>query len=135
MLNEERIILMTKLASYESGEGKKNAAIGNYFRSDYISLQVVKSVINATIAFVICFVLYVLYDFETFMADIYKMDLFVFAKNVLIWYAVVVIGFAVLTYIVYSYRYSKAKKSLKNYNINLKKLSALYDGNRKTGRA
>ena len=135
MLNEERIILMTKLASYESGEGKKNAAIGNYFRSDYISLQVVKSVINATIAFVICFALYVLYDFENFMADIYKMDLFVFAKNVLIWYAVVVIGFAVLTYIVYSYRYSKVKKSLKNYNINLKKLSALYDGNRRTGKA
>lgn len=135
MLNEERIILMTKLASYESGEGKKNAAIGNYFRSDYISLQVVKSVISATIAFVICFALYVLYDFENFMADIYKMDLFVFAKNVLIWYAVVVIGFAVLTYIVYSYRYSKAKKSLKNYNINLKKLSALYDGNRRTGKA
>lgn len=135
MLNEERIILMTKLASYESGEGKKNAAIGNYFRSDYISLQVVKSVISATIAFVICFALYVLYDFENFMADIYKMDLFVFAKNVLIWYAVVVIGFAVLTCIVYSYRYSKAKKSLKNYNINLKKLSALYDGNRRTGKA
>lgn len=135
MLNEERIILMTKLASYESGEGKKNAAIGNYFRSDYISVQVVKSLISATIAFVICFALYILYDFETFMSDIYKMDLFVFAKNVLVWYVVVVIGFAVLTYIIYSYRYSKAKKSLKNYNINLKKLSALYDGNRKTGRA
>ena len=35
MLNEERIILMTKLASYESGEGKKCAATGSYFRSDY----------------------------------------------------------------------------------------------------
>jgi len=126
---------MTKLASYESGEGKKNTAIGNYFRSDYISVQVIKSVISATIAFVLCFALYILYDFESFMADIYKMDLFVFAKNVLIWYAVIVIGFAVLTYIIYSYRYNKAKKSLKNYNINLKKLSALYDGNRKTGRA
>lgn len=135
MLNEERIILMTKLASYESGEGKKNAAIGNYFRSDYISVQVVKSVISATIAFVVCFVLYLLYDFETFMADIYKMDLFVFAKNVLIWYAGAVIGFAVLTYFIYSHRYSKAKKSLKNYYLNLKKLSALYDGNRKTGKA
>lgn len=135
MLNEERIILMTKLASYESGEGKKNAAIGNYFRSDYISVQVVKSVISATIAFVICFGLYVLYDFETFMADIYKMDLFVFAKNVLIWYVGTVVCFALLTYFIYSYRYSKAKKSLKNYYNNLKKLSALYDGNKKAGKA
>ena len=28
MLNEERIILMTKMASYEEGEGKKSMALG-----------------------------------------------------------------------------------------------------------
>ena len=122
---------MTKLASYESGEGKKNAAIGNYFRSDYIGMQVMKSVISITIAFFVCFGLYVLYDFETFMLDVYKMDLFVFAKNVLFTYLGVMVGFAVLTYIIYSYRYSKARKSLKNYYINLKKLSVLYDRNKK----
>lgn len=127
MLNEERIILMTKLASYETGEGKKNEATGRYFRSDYIGVQVIRSIIEATIAFVIVFGLYILYDFETFMLDIYKMDLFVFAKNVLTTYAEVVIGFAILTYAVYSYRYSKAKKSLKNYYNNLKKLASLYD--------
>lgn len=130
MLNEERIILMTKLASYESGEGKKNAAIGRYFRSDYIGVQVVKSVISATIAFVVVFALYVLYDFETFMLDIYKMDLFVFARNVLKIYAIVVIGFAVLTYVVYTYRYSKARKGMKNYYANLKKLASLYEKNK-----
>lgn len=130
MLNEERIILMTKLASYESGEGKKNAAIGRYFRSDYIGVQVVKSVISATIAFVVVFALYVLYDFETFMLDIYKMDLFVFARNVLKIYAIVVIGFAILTYIVYTYRYSKARKGMKNYYGNLKKLASLYEKNK-----
>lgn len=130
MLNEERIILMTKLASYESGEGKKNAAIGRYFRSDYIGVQVIKSVISATIAFVVVFALYVLYDFETFMLDIYKMDLFVFARNVLKIYAIVVIGFAVLTYIVYTYRYSKARKGMKNYYGNLKKLASLYEKNK-----
>ena len=30
MLNEERIILMTQMASYEQGEGKENVKIGNY---------------------------------------------------------------------------------------------------------
>ena len=127
MLNEERIILMTKLASYETGEGKKNATIGKYFRSDYIGVQVIKSIISATIAFLVVFALYILYDFETFMLDIYKMDLFVFAKNVLKAYGITVIAFAVLTYIVYTYRYSKAKKSLKNYYGNLKKLASLYE--------
>ena len=43
MLNQERIILMTKMASYEENEGKKNNAIMNYFRGDYVWLQVMKS--------------------------------------------------------------------------------------------
>lgn len=135
MLNEERIILMTKLASYESGEGKRNAAIGSYFRGDYIGVQVIKSVISVTIAFFILFGLYILYDFENFMLDIYKMDLFVFAKNVLMLYGGVVVGFALLTYAIYSYKYSKAKKSLKNYYNNLKKLASLYDKKNNYGKA
>ena len=75
MLNEDRIILMTKLASYEEREGKKYVAIGSYFRSDYLTVQVLKSVLSAALAFVIAFALYIFYDFEVFMQDIYKMYL------------------------------------------------------------
>ncbi|HKM35110.1 MAG TPA: hypothetical protein VJY54_10265 [Lachnospiraceae bacterium] len=131
MLNEERIILMTKLASYEAGEGKRNTAVGSYFRSDYIGLQVIKSAISATVTFMIFIALFVLYDFEAFMLDIYRMDLFVFAKNILLLYGGVVISFSLLTYVIYAYRYNKTKKSLKNYYNNLRKLSSLYEKNRK----
>lgn len=126
MLNEERVILMTRMASYEENEGKKNVTIGNYFRSDYIGIQVLKSVFSATIAFAIVFALFIFYDFETFMQDIYKMDLIMFAKNVLIYYAVTVVSYGVVSYAVHSYRYAKTKKSLKRYRSNLKKLSDLY---------
>ena len=126
MLNEERVILMTKLASYEANDGKKNVAIGNYFRSDYIGWQVLKSIISATIAFVVVFAMYIFYDFEIFMLDIYKMDLLEFAKNVLLTYAGFVGGYAVLSYVVYAYRYSRARKSLRLYYANLKKLSYMY---------
>lgn len=126
MLNEQRIILMTKMASYEENEGKKNVSIGKYFRSDYIGLQVLKSVISATIAYAILFALFVFYDFEIFMQDIYKMDLISFARTVLIWYGVAIVVYGVISYLVYSYRYSRAKKSLKSYYNNLKKLNTLY---------
>ncbi len=126
MLNEERIILMTRMESYAENDGKKNMQIGNYFRSDYISVQIIKSVVSATIAFVIGFGLYVLYHLETFLQDIYKMDLIAFAKNVLIWYGVAVVVYGVISYLVYSYRYSKARKSLKQYYNHLKKLNSLY---------
>lgn len=127
MLNEERIILMTQMASYEKGEGRKNVKIGNYFRSDYIAIQLLQSVVTATVAYAVVFALYVLYDFEQFMMDLYKIDLFAFAQNVLTYYAVVVVGYAILTYVIYSWRYAKAKKSLKCYYHNLKKLNTLYN--------
>lgn len=127
MLNEERVKLMTRMASYEAGEGKKNMNIGKYFRGDYIGIQVLKSIICSTIAFGICFALYLFYDFEHFMQDIYQMDLIQFAKDVLFIYAAVVIGYALVTYIIYSVRYKKARKSLKKYYNNLRKLSGLYE--------
>ena len=126
MLNEKRIILMTKMASYEVNEGKKNVAIGSYFRSDYIGWQVLKSIISATIAFIVVFGMYIFYDFELFMTDIYKMDLLEFAKYVLTLYLWTIGVYAVISYVVYTVRYTKAIKSLKVYYINLRKLSDMY---------
>ena len=126
MLNEDRIILMTKLASYEQNEGKKNVAIGNYFRVDYIGWQVLKSIISATLAFIVVFALYIFYDFEVFMMDIYKMDLLAFGKQVLTIYLAVIAGYAVISYIICASRYSRAKKSLHLYYMNLRKLSSMY---------
>ena len=126
MLNEERIILMTKMASYEAHEGKKNMAIGKYFRSDYIAIQILKAVVSATIAFGVFLALFIFYDFETFMQDIYKMDLISFAVNILYWYAGTVLVYGAVCYAICAYRYSKAKKSLKLYYQNLKKLNSMY---------
>ena len=126
MLNEKRIILMTKMASYEVNEGKKNVAIGSYFRSDYIGWQVLKSIISSTIAFIVVFGMYIFYDFELFMIDIYKMDLLEFAKRVFTLYLWTIGVYAVVSYVVYTIRYTKAIKSLKVYYINLRKLSDMY---------
>lgn len=127
MLNEERIKLMTKMAAYEENEGRKNMAIGSYFRGDYIELHMLKSIFSATIAYFVLFGMYIYYDFEIFMQNIYKMDLVQFGKDVLFYYFIFVVVYALISYIVYSYRYSKAKKSLKRYFYNLKQLSALYE--------
>ncbi len=126
MLNEERVILMTKMASYEAGEGKKSMSLGRYFRGDYISIQLLRAFFCGTIAYLLGFGLYILYDFETLISDIYKMDLFVFAQNIIIWYAVFVAGYCVVTYAICACRYARAKKSLKLYYHNLKKLDSLY---------
>lgn len=127
MLSQERIKLMTRMAAYEENEGKKYMSIGSYFRSDYMGLQVIKSVICSTLAFLIVVGLYVYYYFETLMQDIYKIDLMKVGKDLLLYYVIFVAVYALITYIVYSYRYSRAKRSLKRYYRHLKQLSAIYD--------
>ncbi len=127
MLSQERIKLMTKMAAYEENEGKKYMSIGSYFRSDYMGMQVIRSVISGTLAFFLLAGLYVYYHFETMMQDIYKMDLLLLGRRVLFYYIVFIAAYGVITYVIYSFRYSRAKRSLKHYYYHLKQLAAIYD--------
>jgi len=127
MLSEERIKLMTKMAAYEENEGKRYMAIGSYFRSDYMGKQIIHSVISATAAFLLLIGLYIFYHMETLMQDIYKVDLLALGKQVLEYYVIFVGVYALITYIIYSFRYSRARKSLRKYYNHLKQLLALYD--------
>ena len=127
MLSQERIKLMTKMAAYEENEGKKYMSLGSYFRSDYMGMQVIRSVICGTLAFFLLAGLYVYYHFETMMQDIYKMDLLLLGRRVLFYYIVFIAAYSVITYVIYSFRYSRAKRSLKHYYYHLKQLAAIYD--------
>lgn len=126
MLNEERIRLMTRMAVYEKGEHKKNKKVIGFFKSDYVSMQMLKSVIASTAAFAILFALYILYDFEVFMKDIYQMDMFDFAKSVILIYVIFLGVVLLFTYVVSLYRYNRALQSTKIYYSNLKRLSRIY---------
>ena len=127
MVNEERIKLMTRMAAYEKEEHKKNKTIVSFFKSDYISMQLLKSTVYTTIAFGIIFGLYVVYDFEIFMKDIYQMDIFGFAKSVIIIYLIFIGIILVITYVVSLYQYNRALQSTKLYYKNLKDLSRIYE--------
>ena len=131
MISEQRVKLMTRLAAYEQKEGKKNEEIGSYFRGDYISLQILKSVVSATMAFALIVALFVLYDSELFLSDIYKIDILDYVKKLILYYFVFTGVYVLISYVVYSIRYRKAKKRLKVYFNNLKRLQILYQRERK----
>ena len=131
MLNEERIKLMTSMASYEATEGKKNESVARHFRSDYVGLEVLKAVIFGTIAYMIVFGMYIYYDLENFLNNIYKMDLWKFASGILKYYVIFIVIYSVIVYIVFSVKYTHAKTNLKKYFNNLKYLSSLYGQEKK----
>lgn len=130
MVDEEKVRLMTKLASYEKHEGKKNMNIVNFFRSDYIGFQVLKGIISSIISFFAIFVIYIFYNFESLMADIYKIDLMEMGKSIIIIFVATVGAYAVICYVIYAYRYSKARKELKEYYVGLRKLDNMSRGSK-----
>ncbi|MCR5100510.1 MAG: hypothetical protein K6B41_04045 [Butyrivibrio sp.] len=127
MLNEERVILMTKMAAFEKHEGKKNRDVNTYFRGDYVGYSVLKSVISATIAYLILVAAYVLYNFEGVLKNIYNTDLIATGKKFLIYYILLVGVYSLISYIVYSYKYSRMRNSMKTYYGQLKTLQKIYE--------
>jgi len=127
MINEDKVRLMTKMASYEAGEGKKYLAVCRYFRSDYISLQLLKAILSGTLTFCIVIGMIVLYDFDTLLKDLYKIDLVQTVKDLIVVYLITVGFYVVIVYFVAVYRYNRARQSLRTYYGNLKKLSKYYD--------
>ena len=49
MLNEERVKMMIKLASYEEGQGKEDFKVNSYYRKDYVSFRTIVTLIWTTI--------------------------------------------------------------------------------------
>lgn len=127
MLSKEKMILMTAITAYEQDEGKKDISINSFFRGDYISFEVIKGAIYGTIGFAIVFLMYVLYDLETFMVEFYKMDIVAFAKDVLEKYLIFLAIYVVISYFVAAYRFGKARKHINNYQEALKALYSEMD--------
>ena len=127
MIQPEKVVLMTQLASFEKHEGRRVFKISKYFRSDYISVQLFTSLIAGTIGFALIVGLYVLYDIELLMGEMYNMDYFAFAKKIVMLYLVFIVAYLAFTYLMYTIRYAGNRKELKRYYQNLKKLETMYD--------
>lgn len=126
MINEEKVILMTRASLYEKKEGKKKLKMIRYFRHDYISLQMLAGWFFVTISFLLCAALWGACNMEYLLDNIHKMDLKSFGWTVLTLYVFVIVTYICLLYAVCSYRYYTAKKSVSAYAQTLRKILDIY---------
>ena len=129
MLNGDRIRLMTEMAIYEKREGRTDEQVDAYFKSDYLSAELLKSFLAATIVFLMLIGVYCLYHFEELMLTIYSLDLNQLIRQILTRYFLFLAVFLVITLIVYVRRYNRTRRNLREYYRNLKELSAGYERN------
>lgn len=126
MINEERVKLMTRMAAVEKSSNRKDVPIASYFRSDYVGSQVFKAVICATLAYMIAFGVYVYYDLENLLINIFKMDLLAFGATLLRYYVYSIVVYGLIVYFFAIFKYNASKKRLKKYFNNLKLLNSMY---------
>lgn len=126
MIHEERTKLMTRLALYETKEGKKELQITRYFQGDYVAAQMLWSFVCGTLAFVIVAGLCALYQIEELMINLFKMDILMFARNILVVYIVFIAVYLGMCYVGLSYRYNKYKRRVNKFLIRLKELYKHY---------
>ena len=126
MINEEKVKVMNKLAMYEHGKGKKHLPVSKYYRSDYIGLALIKNFFLVTIGYVLILAGVAAYFSEYLMENIHKMDLVALGTYVVAGYVIILVAYSLLTYIQYSVKYYKAKKSVKEYYKNLTELNKIY---------
>lgn len=126
MINEEKVKIMTKIAMYQQGKGRRYLPVSKYYRSDYIGLALIKNFFLVTIGYALAIAAVAVYFGEYLMENIHKMNLVSMGIYIIVGYAVVLVVYSVLTYIQYSVRYYKAKKSVREYYSQLTELSKIY---------
>ena len=127
MLNEDKIRLMSKMALFESGDGKEAISIDKYSKKDYLFIQVIKAWALSTIGFVLLLFLTLLLC----LAVVSKAMVVVRLSSVLIFgivfYVAFVVFFCVISRSHASRRYDEAKEKIKVYKEYVNKLNEIYD--------
>lgn len=131
MLNENKVKMMTKMAIYEKNEGRRMLKTARYFKSDYIAFGILKTLITTSIAYIIMLIMYVLYNMESIIKDINKIDYTEVGTNLIIGYVVMIAVFSAIAFVVYGKQYDNSRNGLKRYFSRLNKLERFYNGHKR----
>ena len=121
MVNEEKVRLMTKLAVFEENKGKKTLSIGDYYRSDFISKNLLSGFIAGTIAYFLLFAIWALHEGENLVQSLLELDFGHIIFLVIVFYGIFMVLYLTICYLVGDYRYRRSVKSLKAYKKALKR--------------
>lgn len=126
MVNEDKVKLMTKLATYEKKEGKETLPIMQYYQDDYIVYHVMKTAISATIAYVLILAAVCVAKSQYLLENIHKMTVGQIGGRVFIGYLIMLAVYITAGLIFYIKKYENARDSVKRYLHWLKQLNSFY---------
>lgn len=127
MLNEERVKRMVKLALYETKGGREEIKISSYFKKDYISLNVLSSVIWLTLAYIVALVLLGVSFMSIVMEHLTIGILIAIVVLSILLYFALLITYILITKKLYKKRHARAYHRVKRFKQDLVELEGLYE--------
>lgn len=122
MLNENRIRLMFRMASYEEKQGQEDLKISTYYRKDYTSMKTLATILWLTFGYVLLILLLVVGFMDILMKNITLTKIFVMGAGVVIGYIVLLILYGFCSSQFYRKNYNRAKKRMRRYYRDLGRL-------------
>lgn len=127
MVNEERLRPMVKMAMFDKNEGKHCKPMIEYARHDYVAMEMLKSFVTGTIAFMLMFGIWAVRDIDRAMGMLNAAYLKDFIVDVGLKYLVFLLAYLIVTYVVYQIRYTQGRKKVKKYYNSLKAVNKMYE--------
>lgn len=131
MINQERVKQLYKIALYEQKEEKHYEATGQFFKSDFVGIQVVKSIFSGTIAYGLMVVIWVLCNLENIAQMLLNFEIFDTVLKIGVIYIVFLLVYLFLTILIYHVRYKKGRKKLEEYMNDLRTVEKMYERDEK----
>ena len=122
MVDEKKTILMTKLAIFEKHEKNKSLVVSKYYRSDYVRYNVLKTWVAVTVLYWCVIAGYIFMTFDSILEKLNDLDYFAVVYKMLGGYVIICAIYFLFAFVMYNYRYKKARNGLVQHNINLKEL-------------
>ena len=127
MVNEERVKNLYKIALYESREEKSQTQTGHFYKSDYISKEMIKSFFAGTAAFILMIALWAISSMEAFLESLNNLEIIRDAVVMLVLYIAFIIVYLFIAYLITCARYKDGRAHLKEYMAALKATKKMYE--------
>lgn len=127
MVNEDRVKQLYKIAIYEKNEEKQHRQAGQYYRSDYIAKEVMKSIFTGTFAYAIMAALWMISNWSLVLYQINTLEIIDTLVIMLVFYIGFMIIYIFSTVMVYFFRYKQSQKKLDIYVEDLKAANRMFE--------
>lgn len=127
MIDETKIRLMTKAEMLRKKDRRATVTAGSFFGSDYVAFQVIKGVLGVIIVFALVLGGAFLVNAEELLTGYSLDELYTLLRVVIILFLAILVVTIILSVLVYTSSYWRAREGRSEYRACLRKLEKYYN--------